>query len=223
MARPKGKQNTKLEDKVYVFVACEGETEQNYFKKVVQFYLNTNGASHVRLTVDKRSKISEIENVMKRSPYKFKKVLYVTDLDVCDEPGKGKAVIAHLGKEIEGKVRETARQKNEQWETVYSYPTIEFWYLLHQEALTRPFGTAKEVLAAFVRRCKWYKKPMPRDENESKWFLDRVDVAIKNEKKVSSSDVLKYSFQIRPNNPKLTNPMSEIGSAISDLLNLTVT
>ena len=154
---------------------------------------------------------------MSRAPYDYKKVLYVCDLDVCDSQ---QATIARLGRQVEGKVKSTADKKSEKWETVYCYPTIEFWYLLHYEPSSRSFGNAEQVFREFVRKCQWYEKPMPRDKRESQWFMDRVKNAIENEESVSSLDELRYSYQIRPEGPTLTNPMSEIGGAITNLLSL---
>lgn len=217
MGRPLRKKKEQL---VHVLVACEGKTEENYFNQVVRHYLNENMCKHVKLTVKPFKTMKEIEAYLKRDPNSFQRVLYITDLDVCDDP-KLKAV-SKLAK-IEKKVQDSIGEEL-QWKTVYCYPSIEFWYLLHDGVSSKLFSTQKEVTSAFVTKCKWYKKPMPINKEQAKWFRDRVSEAINNEKKVSTDSELTYSWQIRSGvgGVRLTRPMSEIGCAITELTTLKI-
>lgn len=208
MSRPSSRNALKRQH-INVLAVCEGETEMNYFKYAVKEYLSQQDRAFIKIDPQIFKYPREVVMYMARKPVSFDRIYYLRDLDTCDREG---AEVRHL---------EAIEKDKIGWKTVYSYPAIEFWYILHDRCLSKPLATAKEARDCFIKCHQLYEKPMPRNVVEAKWFVDRIGTAIQNERNIRSDDILGYSNQIRPDARRpLVNPMSEIGSVINELLTI---
>ena len=206
MARPSSRTKLKRQN-VNILAVCEGETEKNYFDYVVKEYMRQRDKKFIKIDAQIFKYSRAVAKYIERRPAPFDLIYYIGDLDTCDN---NDAEIRRL---------ESIERDRVGWKTIYSYPAIEFWYILHAKTFSRPFATTREVKDCLIKFHEKYEKPMPRDAFEAKWFLDRLDAALQNEKSLQVNDRLNYSNRIRPD-PKrpLMNPMSEIGSVIHELL-----
>ncbi len=214
MARNNNKRKKK--QRSYVLIVCEGETEKNYITKVIQPHLRATG-HNVRIKCKKFDKIPSIVGFLTRPEQPCDAVFLVSDLDECTTDSDKIESYCEREKNLFNEPKLKKIQKG----SFYSYPSFEYWYLLHCKKDCAPkTGTSKQVEDELKKHLSNYTKPMPRTKQEGKFFSERIDVAINNEAALRANEPgqLPFAAQLRPHAPQtVTNPMSEMGKLIEAL------
>lgn len=213
-----GRKNSRLKpQKTYTLVVCEGESERNYINNVIKPYLRKNG-NHVKLRCMKFRNIDSVIGFLTKPEQPCDAVFLVCDLDECTTDACKIPFYCDQEKDLFNHNRLKRLQKG----SFYSYPSIEYWYLLHCEKDYSPKnGASKEVERKFKKYLPTYTKPMPRDSKEAVFFSDRIDDAIQHETglRASNPEQLAFATRLRPGEPEtITNPMSEMALLIDALL-----
>ncbi|WP_319778562.1 RloB domain-containing protein [Maridesulfovibrio sp.] len=210
MARPKKSGSSLRRKKINVLLACDGQTEQNYAKFVLNECLSSK-ENPVVITPKTFTRVDQALRYMDRDPKTFDAVLFLRDLENTQ---LSQTQINNLKAELD-QVTKLGKMKREKskWAVFYNYPAIEIWYTLHFcdkiYACKNASDSERQLKAIFPE----YEKPMPRSKKEAEIFCLNMDKAIEHDKKLNISAKLPYATQIKSHKP-LTNPMTELPELI---------
>ena len=205
------KSNTIRKEVKEVLFCCEGETEENYLRYVVQGYISRNDIKFIIRDYDTTDKLNGFFKHNK-SHLNPTAVIRFCDLDrVSNDTTECRNL-----KEFE----DYKNTKITQYKTVYTYPCLEFWYLLHFEfSASTGYIDCASVTTRLETHIPNYKKPMPTNRGEAKAFLENIEHARENETQLennTSDSKLACASQVRTGD-SLRNPMSEVGKLITFL------
>ncbi|NDV22834.1 RloB family protein [Desulfovibrio sp. JC022] len=210
MARPKRPSKSLRRKKVNVLLVCDGQTEQNYAKFVLNECLSSKN-NPVVITPKTFTLVDQALRYMDRDPKDFDAVLFLRDLE---NDQLSQTQINNLKAELE-QITKLGKKKKEKrkWAVFYNYPAIEIWYALHfcdKINACRNAGDSERQLKAVFSA---YEKPMPRNKKEAEVFCINMDDAIKRSKSLNITAALPYANQLKSHKP-LTNPMTEMPELI---------
>ncbi|HAS90073.1 MAG TPA: hypothetical protein DCS48_12330 [Desulfovibrio sp.] len=210
MGRPKKTTKSLRRKKVNVLLVCDGQTEQNYTKFVLNECLSSKD-NPVVIKAQVFTKVDQVLRYMDRDPKDFDAVFFLRDLE---NDQLSQTQINNLKAELDqiAKLNKKKKEKRK-WAVFYNYPAIEIWYALHFCDRPNPCRNATDSEKHLKAVFPSYEKPMPCNKKDAEIFCINMETAIQRSKKLNITAKLPYASQLKSHKP-LTNPMTEMAELI---------
>ncbi|MBI9112599.1 RloB domain-containing protein [Maridesulfovibrio ferrireducens] len=216
MARPKQSARNTRNKKANILLICDGQTEQNYAKYVLNECL-ASPDKPIKIHTQIFNCIDKVHTYIERDPKTFDAVIFLKDLENEQLSDKEIDNITTLQSEVQkicGQKKRRASDSKAAWAVFFNYPSIEYWYILHFTERGKTYPNATDVVKHLKAVFPNFDKPMPTNKKEAEIFCTNLKIAIANAKKLSITTKLPYANRIRSHVP-LTNPMTEMPNLIN--------
>ncbi|OEU66025.1 MAG: hypothetical protein BA863_10905 [Desulfovibrio sp. S3730MH75] len=240
MARPKQTRASTRSKKANILLICDGQTEQNYAKYVLNKCL-ASPDKPIKIDAKIFNNIEKVHAYIKRDPKTFDAVIFLKDLEnltLSDTEIDNIATLQNDIKELSAQKKRRASDSKTEWAVFFNYPSIEYWYILHFAERGKAYLNATEVFKHLKTVHPAYDKPMPTTKKEAEIFCANLETAIANANKLHIKTKLPYADERdtttkRPDADKiniptmlpyadkikshitLTNPMTEMPALIT--------